>query len=325
MNGVYIHPELVHKSAPLARVYYAVRKLDRPGQGWVKCTYKQLSRLTGLAADTIKRYLRRGAKEGWFQQFEPHGASCFVRYTAAHRLTKSNLRGRVSQQVLQSNATIKTKAALTTAAWLQTTAEAKLRYSILRGKRPDAPVYGEEAARRSHKAARGRERVYLRPGVYTVGVSQATIAQIIGRSRPTISRWLRPTQKVWPQQEITLRQFMEAPYPCFLRVRGRSAVPYRVLPYIYTERILPSQFKKVMPPRLRLTPDEWEQAKLLAILAGLPYSREGAIQYITKRGHKFWRELFRQRQNRQNHSPRFKLARPRTPGQSQNSKAAAHP
>ena len=301
---MYANTALFRADCSAARVYYAVRALDKRGCGFVWTDLARLHRLTGFAAGTLCRLLRGSAAAGWLQVVELRGNAVFVKYRSEAKILALlpkdwHCRHVQRLQNLKSKVLSLGHAILAKQVQLQRLHELKLRYSINAGKRKAKEIIGfgyVDGLRRRWKLPQtGRScpagtlpglrylaavnLTDIAGGGYSTGVSQRTVAQALGLSQTTVSAYLK--------QFAHLRVQVFAGASLQDVINGGSFLyngkETKRLTYVYrdvvsTQRVKEAKLLSMLP--LRLTPQQLKIAKLAAILKGYPYSVRGAIKLI---------------------------------------------
>ena len=304
-----VNTALFRADCSAARVYYAVRSLDKGGCGFVRTTLSQLHKLTNFCFGTLRKLLGgSGRAESWWQVVEFKGNSVFVKYRSEEKILALLPKAWHCRHVqhlrnLQKRALCFGHAVLAKQVQLQRMHELKLRYSINAGKRKSKELIGfdfvAEACRKRKWHLTGRRCIVegkpapkyraavnlaeIPGGAYTTGVSQRLVAETLGLTQPTVSSYLKQFANLRVQvfDRASLEDVVNG--DSFL-YEGKET---KRLTYVYKDVVSTQQAKEVRLLKLlplKLTPKQLKIAKLAAILKGYPYSTKGAIKLLSEIG-----------------------------------------
>lgn len=300
---------LVLEHPEKARLWLAVRALDRPGHGWVKTPHKKLCRASGMAESTVRRHLKEGLG-CWFQQVERCDGQTFVRLRSSKRIEKelnprSKARGVIAKDKIRDSELLAQRAALVAVLQEQHKVEGKLHHLRLRGKL-QGPVFGHRealaASRTSAKPASGgqtrsgRNILLSNEHQATLGLSLETLAKKLDMSRNRLQRLLKDAPKVQLHRPITPKQAFEETGPVWILCDDDNAryQAYRALPCLYLDRGVSAVSRRRLlrdHKLLRtLTPAQWQVARLGALQKKGKLNDREALDYIHATG---WKKFLR--------------------------------
>ncbi len=304
-----VNTALFRADCSAARVYYAVRALDKKGCGFGWYDLAKLHKITGFCFGTLRRLLGgSGRAESWWQVVEFRGNTVFVKYRSEAKILETlpkEWRCRHIQRLsnLRERMLCYGHAILAKQVQLQRMHELKLRYSINAGKRKAKELIGFDFAadvcrKQKWRPTRRRCLAEGKPapkyqaavnladipgGAYTTGVSQRTVAAALGLTQPTVSFYLKQFANLRVQvfAPCSIQDVIEGNY---ILHKGKEC---KRLTYVYKDTVSTQHAKqarllKLLP--LKLTPKQLKVAKLAAILRGFPYSVKGAGMLIAEIG-----------------------------------------
>lgn len=296
---------LVLEHPQKARLWIAVRVLDRAGHGWIKVPHKALSRASGMGESTVRRHLSEGLGT-WFSQVERKDGQTFVRIRSASRIEKelhprTKARGVIAKKAIRDHQALEERAALVAVLHEQHRVEGKLHHLRVKGK-ISGPIFGHAealaASRTSPKPAwggqtrAGRNILLDSKTQATLGLSLPTLAERLGMSRNRLQKLLRHAPKVQLHRPLTPGQALREEGPVWIRCDDENAryQAFRALPCIYLDR----GFTKASRRRLlrdqkllkTLSEDQWKVARLGALHKTGKLTDKAALDYIHTTGWK---------------------------------------
>lgn len=287
-----------------AQVYYALRALDKSGTGWLICAVKDLQQLTGLSYQSVQRITNQLLDMGWFYSLKKFGGKLSVAYKSASRVVKANpLDISINKRMLRDKQALKARIAHAYALAEQQRAEAKLNYLIGRGKLLPKEIVSSDSYRKAIKMASQKPKqdsspsspkvlggyegtLFVKEDLYTVGVNQTTLGEILGCSRQTVSKRMKSVNKLRVYKITTLDDPHDGLY-IYCDELKETVDAYRPMPNVYEKKnILHSQIKKLKQKAklIQLSRGQMEVAKLCAIYKGYGYSESGGIQLVLDTG-----------------------------------------
>lgn len=285
-------------NAPVARLYYAVRALDRCGQGWIEVPHNKLNRKLSASESTVRRLLNQGQKLGWLS-FQRRGGMTYVKYGSDRKFARKHgeEKGTINQSLLKQPAALAARVTQVRVIHEQYRVEQKLHRAIWTTSIQWKPILDQlderiAQAQVCHNSDKLQANVFVDRGTYTVGLTQVELAKRLNLPLDTLKQHLQSAPKVVPYKEVSAREAIET--DAFVICDEDIGRFYRRMPNYYVDHYTPKAVK-TRKLKLRfdgLDPQVIEIAKLMGVSMGFHHSRTGAIKAINRMGFaRFWKNL----------------------------------
>lgn len=206
MTLVRIHSKLILDYPESASTYYYLRSFDKQGSGWIRVSVKISAMQLGISTGGFMQRIKRMKQQGFLYAYEQRKGVLWIKYVGIEKLKEKSAgvfaSAKVELKTLLDVLAVK-KAAYAHAIARQQNA---CRYTAKDKSKLWEPKLNKDGSANAAGCVhinKGRQ-FFVKLGKHVVGASQLTLAQVLGRSRSTVQRWVHKfdSARIWIRQRL---------------------------------------------------------------------------------------------------------------------------